>query len=138
MKIKALLIMPGKETQIVKMPASLKFIRAFIGKDLFKIEITNETFILANRKANVDEFNRIYRGDIILGAFVIVSTKKGHLTSMNKKSIRQYSNMFRLKRHQRKIQKYKDEFLEEYYLRKNQHQEVNTMQTETEKSKMVA
>ncbi|MCI8397681.1 MAG: hypothetical protein HFJ52_08825 [Clostridia bacterium] len=133
MKTKALLVMTGKEIQVVKIPASLKFIRAFIGKNLFKIELTDNTFILANEKAPLEEFNRFYQGRIILGSFIIISTKKGHISSMNKKSIRYYSNIFRLKRHQRKIQKYKDSFLEKYYSKKEEHKNVSTMQAEFSK-----
>lgn len=133
MKIKALLVMPGKETQVVKIPASLKFIRAFIGRNLFKIELTDKIFILANEKAHLEEFNRFYKGRIILGSFIIISTKKGHISSMNKKSIRHYSNIFRLKRHQRKIEKYKNSFLEQYYSKKKENKNVSTMQAESSK-----
>ena len=133
MKIKALLVMPNKETQVVKIPASLKFIRAFIGRNLFKIELTDKTFILASEKAPLEEFNRFYKGRIILGSFIIISTKKGHISSMNKKSIRHYSNIFRLKRHQRKIQKYKNNFLEQYYSKKEENKNVSTMQAESSK-----
>lgn len=138
MKIKALLVMPGKETQVVKIPASLKFIRAFIGKNLFKIELTDNTFILANEKAPLEEFNRFYKGRIILGSFIIISTKKGHIYSMNKKSIRHYSNIFRLKRHKRKIQKYKNDFLEEYYSKKNESKQNTVTKRQETPSKVAA
>ena len=37
MKIKCLLVMPNKEVQKVKIPASTKFIKAFIVDNLLKI-----------------------------------------------------------------------------------------------------
>lgn len=138
MKIKALLVMPGKEIQVVKIPASLKFIRAFIGKDLFKIQLTEKNFILANEKALLEEFNRFYQGRIILGSFIIISTKNGQISSMSKRDIRHYSNIFRLKRHQRKIEKYKNNFLEDYYIKKVKNKDMNTMQTKSESSKIAA
>ena len=36
MKIKSLLIMPGKEVQKVKIPANIKFIKSLLGDDLQK------------------------------------------------------------------------------------------------------
>ena len=33
MKIKSLLVMPGKEVQTVRIPASIKYIKAFIGEE---------------------------------------------------------------------------------------------------------
>ena len=36
MKIKVLLVMPGKEVQTVKIPASIKYIKAFIGDELYR------------------------------------------------------------------------------------------------------
>ena len=121
MKIKVLLVMPNKEVQTVKIPASIKFIKSFIGEDLFKIKLDNTTNIIANKNANFDEFNRISGGNIILGTFLIVSVKNHHRISMKKKDIRKYTNIFKLRKHQKKINTYKEEFLEEYYskLRKN-------------------
>ena len=34
---------------------------------------------------------------------------------MKRKDIRKYKNMFKLRKHQNKINKFKDEYLEEYY-----------------------
>ena len=45
MKIKCLLVMPGKEVQKLKIPASLKFIKAFIGENLLKIKVNENTII---------------------------------------------------------------------------------------------
>lgn len=115
MRIKALLVMPGKEVQLVKIPANTKFIKAFIGDDLFKINLNENTMIYANKNASQDEFNRILGGNILLGTFLIVSIKNNRRVSMKKKDIRKYTNMFKLRKHQRKINAYKDEYLEEYY-----------------------
>lgn len=115
MKIKSLLVMPGKEVQTVKIPASLKFIKALIGEDLFRIKLNTNTLIIANSNANIDEFNRIFKNNILLGTFLIISIKKNHRVSMKKKDIRKFSNMFKLRKHQKKIANYKEEYLEEYY-----------------------
>ena len=45
MKIKSLLIMPGKEVQKVKIPANIKFIKSLLGDDLQKIRINENTII---------------------------------------------------------------------------------------------
>ena len=115
MKIKVLLVMPGKEVQTVKIPANIKFIKAFIGDELYKVRLNNNTILIANKNAKVDEFNRLLGGNILLGTFIIVSTKKNRNVSMKRKDIRKFSNMFKLRKHQRKVEVYKDEFLEEYY-----------------------
>ena len=75
MKIKVLLVMPGKEVQIVKIPTNLKFIKSFIGEDLFRIKLDENTMIYANKNAKQEEFNRILGGNILLGSFLIVSIK---------------------------------------------------------------
>jgi predicted RNA-binding protein with PUA domain len=115
MKIKVLLVMPGKEVQTVKIPASIKFIKSFIGEELYKIKLNDNTILIANKNAKVDEFNRILGGNILLGTFIIVSVKNKHRVSMKKKDIRTFTNMFKLRKHQKKIDIYKDEYLEEYY-----------------------
>ena len=115
MKINVLLVMPGKEPQKIKIPASMKFIRAFIGKDLYKIKLDENTVILGDKNANFTDFNRIFGTHIILGTFLIVSEKKNRLVSMKKKNIRKFTNTFKLRKHQKKIDIYKDEFLEEHY-----------------------
>ena len=44
MKVKCLLVMPGKEVQQAKIPANIKFIKALLGKELQMIKI-NESNI---------------------------------------------------------------------------------------------
>ena len=34
---------------------------------------------------------------------------------MKKKDIRKYTNMFKLRKHQKRVESYKEEYLEEYY-----------------------
>lgn len=115
MKIKVLLVMPGKEVQTVKIPASIKYIKAFIGDELYRVKLNENTVLIANKNAKIDEFNRILGGNIILGTFLIVSIKNNRRVSMKKKDIRKFTNMFKLRKHQRKVDIYKDEYLEEYY-----------------------
>lgn len=115
MKIKVLLVMPGKEVQTVKIPANMKFIKSLIGENLFQIKLNESTVIISNRDANVEEFNRLLGDNIIFGTFLIISKKNNRRTSMNKKDLRRYANMFKLRKHQKKIDIYKNEYLEEYY-----------------------
>lgn len=115
MKIKVLLVIPGKEVQTVRIPASIKFIKSFIGENLFRIKLDENTVLIANKNAKFDDFNRIFKGNIILGTFLIISIKNNHRVSMKKKTIRKYTNMFKIKKHQKKIDIYKDEYLEEFY-----------------------
>lgn len=117
MKIKCLLVMPNKEVQRVKIPGSLKFVRALIGKNLLKIRLNTNNLIIANQNAQNDEFNRIYQGYILYGTFLVVSIKNKRLVSMKRKDMRKFYNMFRLVKHEKKIARYKEEFLEEYYYR---------------------
>ena len=35
---------------------------------------------------------------------------------MKRRELRRYTNMFKLSKHKKKIERYKDEFLEEYYV----------------------
>ena len=44
----------------------------FIGKDLYKLKLNSNTYIIANKNANIDEFNRFLKGNIILGTFLII------------------------------------------------------------------
>lgn len=125
MKIKALLIMPEKEAQLIKIPSNLKFIRAFIGKDLYQIKLSENIMIIGNSNANHDDFNRIFKGNILLGTFLIVSIKNNHRTSMKKKDIRKYINIFKLRKHQKKVNFYKNEYLEEYYLKQKEIKKRN-------------
>lgn len=115
MKIKCLLVLPGKEVQKVKIPANLKFIKSLIGENLLHFRISKNTVIIANRNAIKDEFNRFCFGNVLFGAFIIVSIKKGKRVSMKKRDLRRFSNMFKLSKHQKKIEKCKEEFLEQYY-----------------------
>lgn len=115
MKIKVLLVMPGKEVQVMKIPANIKFIKSFVGEELYRVRLNENTVLIANKNAKLDEFNRILGGNILLGTFIIVSIKNKHRVSMKRKDIRKFSNMFKLRKHQRKVEIYKDEYLEEYY-----------------------
>ena len=115
MKIKVLLVVPGRETEVKRIPGNLKFIKSFIGDELYSIRLNENTMLIENKNARIDDFNRIYGENILLGSFIIVSNKNNHLVSLNKKEFRKYSNMFKLKKHQKKVDKYKDEYLEEYY-----------------------
>ncbi len=125
MKIKVLMVMPGKEVQIIKIPASMKFIRSFIGKDLFKIELDKNIMLIASKNANNDEFNRLVFENIILGTFLVVCIKNNRIVSMRKRDIRRYFNIFKLRKHKRKIDVYKNEYLEKYYLNQVKMKEEN-------------
>jgi len=125
MKIKVLLVMPGKEPQAVRIPASIKYIKSFIGENLFRIELDQNTVLIADKNANFADFNRILGGNIILGTFFIVSKKNGRRVSMKKKDIRKFSNMFKLRKHQKKVNIYKDEYLEEYYSNQRKMKQKN-------------
>ena len=105
MKIKVLLVMPGKEVQTVRIPASIKYIKSFIGENLFRIKLDSNNILIADKDANFADFNRLLGGNVILGSFFIVSIKNNRRVSMKKKDIRKYTNMFKLKKHQRKMHK---------------------------------
>ena len=115
MKIKVLLVMPGKEAQPIRIHANSRSIKAFVGSNLFRVKLDENTILIMDRDAKIDEFNRIFKGNIILGTFLIVSINKNRKTSMKKRDVRKYTNMFKLRKHQKKINLYKEEFLEEYY-----------------------
>lgn len=132
MKIKVLLVMPNKEVQVIKIPGSIKFIKSFIGENLYRIKLNNRNIIIANKNASIDEFNRILGGNILLGSFLIVSIKNNRRVSIKKKDIRKYTNMFKLRKHQRKIEIYKDEYLEEYYSNQRIMKEKNREQNKRE------
>ena len=125
MKIKCLLIMPNKEVQKVKIPGNIKFIKSLIGDNLLRIRTNKNNLIIANQNAENDEFNRLFQGCILYGTFLVVSIKNKKLTSMKKKDIRKFYNMFKLVKHQKKISKYKEEFWEEYYYRQREMKEKN-------------
>ena len=107
--------MAGKEVQTMKIPASIKFIKSFIGENLYKVKLDDNTMLIANKEASLEEYNRIYKDSIILGTFLIVATKKKRIVSMKKRAIQKYFNMFKLRKHLKKVEKNKEEFLEEYY-----------------------
>lgn len=125
MKIKCLLVMPGKELQRVRIPANIKFIKALIGENLLNIRANENNIIIANQNARNDEFNRFFQGNILYGTFIVVSLKKNRRTSMKKKDIRKFSNMFKLSKHQKKIERFKEEFLEEYYYQQRKIKQKN-------------
>ena len=125
MKIKCLLVMPGKEVQRVRIPANIKFIKALIGEHLLNIRANQNNIIIANQNARNDEFNRIFQGNILYGTFIVVSLKKNRRTSMKKKDIRKFSNMFKLSKHQKKTERFKEEFLEEYYYQQRKIKQKN-------------
>ena len=125
MKIKCLLVMPGKEVQRVRIPANIKFIKALIGENLLNIRANENNIIIANQNARNDEFNRFFQGNILYGTFIIVSIKKNKRTSMKKRDIRKFSNMFKLSKHQKKIERFKEEFLEEYYYQQRKIKQKN-------------
>ena len=125
MKIKCLLVMPGKEIQKVRMPANIKFIKALIGKHLLNIKINENNIIIANQNAQIDELNRFFQGNILYGTFIVVSIKKNKCISMKKRDIRKFSNMFKLSKHQKKIERFKEEFLEEYYYQQRKNKQKN-------------
>lgn len=116
MKIKVLLVMPDKEAQVVRIPANIKFLKAFLGENLLRIKLDDNNMIIANKDAKIDEFNRFLNGNVILGTFIIVSIRKNNRkVSMKKRDVRKYTNFFKLRKHQKKIDKIKDEYLEEFY-----------------------
>ena len=125
MKIKCLLVMPGKEVERVRIPANIKFIKALIGEHLLNIRANQNNIIIANQNARNDEFNRFFQGNILYGTFIVVSLKKNRRTSMKKKDIRKFSNMFKLSKHQKKIERFKEEFLEEYYYQQRKIKQKN-------------
>lgn len=121
-KIKALLIMQNKEAQIVRIPANIKFIRSLIGKELQKINLTNDVYIIANRNSKYEDANRLMGDSLILGDFLIVNSKNGRRISLNKKQIRKYFNIFKLRKHEKKINYFKELYLKNYYANLNQKQ----------------
>ena len=138
MKVKVLLVMPGKEIQTVKIPASLKFIKAFIGKELYKIRLNSNIMLIANKNATIDEFNRFLYGNIILGTFLIISIKNNRIISLKNKDIRKYTNVFKLRKHQKKIEIYKEEYLEEYYSKQRKIKQENAIKNREKIFKKVA
>lgn len=117
MKIKVLLVAPGREVQKVKIPASIKFIKSLIGEDLIRLNISNKIAIFANKSPNVDEFNRLYKGNVVMGLFIVVGLKNQKLVSLKKREMKRYFNLFKLSKHKNKIEQLKQEYLEKYYVK---------------------
>ena len=138
MKVKVLLIMPNKEVQIVKIPASIKFIKAFVGNELYKIKLNSKTVLMASKNSHIDEFNRFLFGNIILGTFLIVAIKNNRIVSLKNKDIRKYTNIFKLRKHQKKIEIYKEEYLEEYYSKQREIKQENAKKNKERIFKKVA
>lgn len=138
MKIKVLLVMPGKEPQVVRIPASMKYIKSFIGEDLFRIELDKNNILIADKNANLADFNRILGGNIISGAFFVISRKRDRRVSMKKKDIRKYTNMFSLRKHQKKINIYREEYLEEYYSNQRKMKQKNAKRNKEQIFKIAA
>ena len=114
MKIKVLLVAPGMEVQKVKIPASTKFMKSFLRNDLVRLNKSNVIGFFGNRNPNIEDFNRFYKGTILMGPFFVVGLKNNKLVSLKKREIKKYSNMFKLSKH-KKINEVKEEFLEKYY-----------------------
>ena len=138
MKIKVLLVMPKHEVQTVKIPRSSQFIKALIGKELLKIRLDKNIMIIADKNANLTEFNRIIEGNIILGTFIIVSTKNRHRVSMTKREIRKYTNMFKWRKHKKKINSYKSEYLQDYFANQGNIKQKNIKENIEENLKKVS
>lgn len=84
MKIKVLLVAPGIEVQKVKIPASTKFIKSFFRNDLTKLNISENIALFVNSNPNIEKFNRLYKGKILMGPFFVVGLKKQKLVSLKK------------------------------------------------------
>ena len=138
MRIKVLLVIPNQEVQVVKIPPSLKFIKSFIGENLFRLKLSKNTLLIANKNAHIEDFNRIVGGNIILGTFLVISIKNNCRVSMKKKDVRRYTNMFKLRKHKRKIDMYKEEWLEEYYSKQRERKQKNTERNKKEIFKKAA
>lgn len=138
MRIKVLLVIPNQEVQVVKIPANLKFIKSFIGKNLFRLKLNKDTMLIANRDANIEDFNRIFKGNIILGTFLVISIKNKCRVSMKKKDIRRYTNMFKLRKHKKKINIYKEEYLQEHYSKQKEMKQKNAERNKKEIFKIAA
>ena len=74
----------------------------------------------------------------MLGTFLIIATKNNRRVSLKKKDIRKFTNMFKLKKHQKKIDKYKEEYLEEYYYNQRKMKLKNAKRNKEELLKLAA
>lgn len=115
MKIKCLLIKPGEKVKVQRIPANIKFIKSLIGNRLIRIKLEENAIILANKDASKVDFNRILGDKIINGTFLVVGIKDSHRVSLKKRQVRKYSNLFKLEKHEKKINYYKDSLLNMYY-----------------------
>lgn len=115
MKIKCLLIQPGEKVKVKRIPGNIKFIKSLIGDRLMRIKLEENAIIIANRDARKVDFNRILGDKIINGTFLVVGIKDSHRVSLKKRQVRKYSNLFKLEKHEKKINKYKDQLLNMYY-----------------------
>lgn len=111
MKVKGLLVMPGQKVQKVRIPSNLKFIRRIVGKNLMRIMLDEDTILLFDKNAKEDDFNRLLGSRIINGTFLIIGIKNKHRVSLKRKKIRKYTNMFKLEKHIKRINQYKEEYL---------------------------
>ena len=104
-----------------------KYSKSWYDSNGFYSEVykNENNIIIANQNARNDEFNRFFQGNILYGTFIVVSLKKNRRTSMKKKDIRKFSNMFKLSKHQKKIERFKEEFLEEYYYQQRKIKQKN-------------
>ena len=125
MKIKSLLVIPGKEVQRVEIPANIKFIKSLLGEDLQEIKVNENTVIYLSNQTDYTEYNRLFNGYILIGTFLIVSIKNNKRVSMKKRDIRKYINMFELSKHEKKVNQFKEEFWEEYYFNQRKMKEKN-------------
>ena len=130
--------MPNREVQTVKIPRNIKFISALIGNELLRIKINQNTIIIANKNANVIEANRLFKSNIIYGTFIVVSIRNKRRITMSRREIRKYTNMFKLKRHQKKINQYKEQYLEEYYSNQKEMKQKSAEENKGITSKITA
>lgn len=76
-----------------------------------KIMLDEDTILLFNKNAKEDDFNRVLGSRIINGTFLIIGIKNKHRVSLKRKKIRKYTNMFKLEKHIKRINQYKEEYL---------------------------
>lgn len=131
-KIKALFVMPNVEPIILKIPRGKKYIKNLIGKELHFIKLKDDAYIIGNKKANIDDFNRRLGDNIILGNFLIINMRNKKLYSLDKYQIRKYTNMFCLKKHQKIIDKittlfakYTLKMIKSYYANNNKTESIS-------------
>ena len=125
-KVKALFIMPNVEPVIIKLPRGKKYIKNLIGKELHLIKLKGDAYIIGNKQANMDDFNRKFGDRVLLGNFLIINMRNKRLFSLDKYQLRKYTNMFCLKKHQEIIEKVTELFakytlkvIKNYYVRNN-------------------